>query len=46
MDERVQLVELINKLLAMASKMQTQMEHMSGQASIMLTLMRDLMNQA
>jgi len=44
--ERDYLVEKLNKLLAMLSKIQTQMENMGGQANMMLMLLRDLMNQA
>ena len=46
LEERDYLVERVDTLLAMTSKMQTQMERMGGQASMMLMLMRDLMNQA
>ena len=45
-EEREYLVEKLNKLLETTSNLQTQMETMGGQASLMLVLMRDLMNQA
>ena len=46
LQEREYLVAMVNKLLQTMSKTKGQLENMEGQSGMMMTLMRDLMNQA
>jgi len=46
LNERDYIEQMINKLLLMVFKAYTKVTSMSGQAEMMMMLLRDLMNQA